>query len=200
MQSCLEKDHFRDLRVEITRGLHFTRGYPDPWNYTSLAAGKKSAVHILGMTLEESPLQMVVTTDEVGHFIVAPERPYLNVLARNATAEAGGAALEIGLEGAYGRRKRIKEDVRVPGRGDGVLEEPEGGPRGGLPAEPDEAVRRAAHARLLREPHRARGRAGDHHRQDPVHVRRSVPRVASDQGMVSAQAPARLRPRRLSRA
>jgi hypothetical protein len=114
MQSYLEKDCFRDFQVEITRGLHFARGYPDPSNYTSLAGGLKSSVHILGMTFEESPLQMVVTTDEVGHFMVDPERPHLNVLVRNSSAKAQSAAMRIALEDPYGGAKRIADNWEVP--------------------------------------------------------------------------------------
>jgi hypothetical protein len=116
MQNSLEKTFVRDLQVEITKGLHFTRSYPDPAEYTSLAAGRRSAVRIVALTLEEAPLQMAVTTDEVGHLIVEPEEPALNVLVRNTAAEDHRGRLEITTEDPYGTRQELEDDLDLPRR------------------------------------------------------------------------------------
>jgi len=114
-QSYLEKDYFRSLQFEITKGLHFTRGYPDPWNYISVPAGPPSSVKIVGMTFRRSPLEMIVTTDEVGHFVVQPEKPYLNVLLRNGSPDERRVTLTVDAEDAHGERVRATHKLKLPG-------------------------------------------------------------------------------------
>jgi hypothetical protein len=113
-QSYLEKSYFRDFQVEITKRLSFTRGYPDPWNYVSVPAGKRSSVRIAGLTFRTSPLQMVVTTDEVGNIIVEPERPHLNILLRNTSRNDLEMTLKVRLEDSSGNLTDIQEQAEVP--------------------------------------------------------------------------------------
>jgi len=115
MQSYLEKSYFRAFQIEITKGLHFTRGYPDPWNYISVPAGRKSSVRILGLTFKRLPLQMVVTTDEVGHTIAQPEKPYLNLLFRNKSERPQRVSLEVSAEDTAGGRCGLQSELVVPG-------------------------------------------------------------------------------------
>jgi len=115
MQSYLEKDYFRSLQFEITKALHFTRGYPDPWNYISVPAGPPSAVKIVGMTFRRSPLEMTVTTDEVGQFVVQPEKPNLNVLLRNRSPKERRVSLTVDIEDACGDRMQMPQEFRLPG-------------------------------------------------------------------------------------
>ena len=114
MQSWLEKDYVRDLQIEITRGLRFTRGYPDPGEYHSLAGGKKSCVRILGLTFRRCPLETAVVPDEVGGLAVEPERPHLNIEVRNASPQPRRAAIQIVLEDAYGTKRRIADGLELP--------------------------------------------------------------------------------------
>lgn len=114
MQSYVEKGYFRSFQIEITKGLRFTRGYPDPWNYVSVPGGKTSCVRIAGLTFRRSPLEMVVTTDEVGHIVVEPERPYVNVLLRNRSDRAERITLDIRADDTYGQSKKVQLELEVP--------------------------------------------------------------------------------------
>lgn len=118
LQSYLEYDYYRYLEVEVTRGLHFTRYYPDPAMYDSVSGGKKSSVHILGLTLRESPLEMVVATDEVGHIVAEPEKPYLNVLLRNRSEKARTVLLSVEARNMYEEVIKLENEFRIePGAG-----------------------------------------------------------------------------------
>jgi len=116
MQHWLEKDFVRNLQIEVTRGLRFTRGYPDPGEYHVVAGGRKSCVRILGMTFRQSPLEMLVTPDEVGGLTVEPGRPHLNIQVRNRLAEPRRASLEIDTEDPYATKKQVSDGLEIPPR------------------------------------------------------------------------------------
>jgi len=114
LQSCLEMNHFRSLTVEITKRLLFTRSYPDPGSYQAAPLGCKSGVHIFGVTFVESPVAMVVTTDEVGHVIAEPEKPSANVLLRNRDRRTNSVTLTVRTTDPYGRPETLESKVDVP--------------------------------------------------------------------------------------
>jgi len=114
MQSWLEKHYFRHFEIEITKGLYFTRGYPDPWNYVSLPGGRKSSVRIVGMTFERSPVEMVVTGDEVGNIVVEPETPCINVLLRNPQPSPRRVSVAVAMQDTAGETSTSSFETEIP--------------------------------------------------------------------------------------
>lgn len=115
------------MEMELTRELR-------PELYCMLPLGPTSGVRIYGITLEESPVRMVATTDVVGslfetgtqpHFRVwlennsgKPQRASLAVAWRNREGEEARKMAAVPLGAAERRTERVQLPVLAPGKYD----------------------------------------------------------------------------------
>jgi hypothetical protein len=67
------------LDVEVTKELQLAVRAPDPCRFNYRPIGPPSGVHVFGMTFARSPVQMKVTSDEVGHVFVEPQKATFHV-------------------------------------------------------------------------------------------------------------------------
>lgn len=90
---------FSDLNrigLEITKQVHYYRGYPDPLEYSWHGGGLPSSVQIYAMTLEREGVDIDIQPDQFGHVWTAPTKPGYTVELRNTT----GAATTVKLSAA----------------------------------------------------------------------------------------------------
>lgn len=71
------------LEIELTKEVRLARRSPDPCRFRERPLGLPSGVEIAAITLEKSPLQMVVASRKPGHVFVAPETPAFSVNLTN---------------------------------------------------------------------------------------------------------------------
>lgn len=67
------------LDVDVTKELRLAVRRPDPCRYRIRPLGLPSGVHVFAMTFERSPIQMEVTSREVGHIFNEPQVPTFQV-------------------------------------------------------------------------------------------------------------------------
>ena len=72
-QNFLASPDENHLEMELTKTVRLS------WRFTPKPVGPRSAVHIFAVTLEESPLEMVVTSKEDGHIFEQPQVPAMDV-------------------------------------------------------------------------------------------------------------------------
>jgi hypothetical protein len=75
------------LDVEVTKELKLAVRQPDPARFRVRPLGLPSSVHVFGMTFEQSPVQMGVTSDQIGHVSNEPQLPAFRLLLRNITGQ-----------------------------------------------------------------------------------------------------------------
>lgn len=97
------------IGLEITKQVHFYRGYPDPLEYSWHGGGLPSSVQIYAMTLEREAIDIEVEPDNFGHVWTAPAAPGYNVVLRNQTGSKSTATLRIETSSADGLDKTRQE-------------------------------------------------------------------------------------------
>jgi len=83
---------FRDLsdqflEFELSKPVSLGRSYPDPIYYGYHAGGLPSSIHVIGITLEESPFGYEVRPSQLGHVFERPEKPAYTVAIGNTSAK-----------------------------------------------------------------------------------------------------------------
>ncbi|MBI4026316.1 MAG: hypothetical protein HY360_15130 [Verrucomicrobia bacterium] len=73
------QDLQRVMEIELTKEVRLARRRPDPARYRYRPLGLPSGVRVAAVTLERSPLQMRVTSEEPGHAFVDPVCPEFTV-------------------------------------------------------------------------------------------------------------------------
>ncbi|NQU12047.1 hypothetical protein HQ590_14730, partial [bacterium] len=76
-------DQFLDF--ELTKPVALGRSYPDPIYYGYHPAGWPSAVHVVGITLEEAPFGYEIRAGAIGHVFERPQQPAYTVAVTNTT-------------------------------------------------------------------------------------------------------------------
>ncbi len=85
----------RWLDLELTREL-------EPDLQTMLPLGRQSGVQVYAVTLEESPLEMVVTSEAPGNVFDSREAPAFRVWLRNVSERRATARLQVKTRDPYG--------------------------------------------------------------------------------------------------
>ncbi len=88
METAFAQDIQKFIEIELTKEVRLARRAPDPNRYRYRPLGLPSGVRIAAITLEQSPLQMRVSSKEVGHAFVEPQQPTFQVTLRNITSKA----------------------------------------------------------------------------------------------------------------
>lgn len=101
-QEILGTDH---LDLELTKELHIAVHQPDPNRFRIRALGWPSAVHVFALTLEKSPIQMMVKSKEVGNIFIQPQEPVFKIDLRNITEETQKFQIEAVVTDYYGKQK-----------------------------------------------------------------------------------------------
>ncbi len=80
--------------------------------------GPASAVHVLGMTLERSPVDVAVTSSQPGNIFYAAENPVLAVKLTNTRPESQKVTLGWEITDYYGATTRGNKNVTLPAHAD----------------------------------------------------------------------------------
>ncbi len=99
-QELRDNDH---LDLELTKELKVAVKQPDPSRFRIRPLGLPSAVHVFGLTLERSPVQMTVTSPETGNVFVRPQTPVFHANLRNITADERQVQIESNVTDYYGQ-------------------------------------------------------------------------------------------------
>jgi hypothetical protein len=102
------------IEMELTREVRLARRLPDPNRFRSRPLGVPSGVRIAALTLERSPLQMRVSSNEPGHAFVVPQRPTFQARLTNITSAAQPYELSLLLTHHDGTPLRATRKGSVP--------------------------------------------------------------------------------------
>ena len=106
------------LDVEVTKELRLAIRRPDPCRFQIRPLGAPSGVHIFGMTFMRSPVQMTVSSDEVGHIFNEPQTPTFHVDLRHMGSRAGKLSIEATATDFYGESTKVTvDDLEFPKNG-----------------------------------------------------------------------------------
>jgi hypothetical protein len=112
-------DQFLDF--ELTKPLALTRSYPDPIYYGYHPAGRPSAVHVVGITLEEAPFGFDVKPSQTHFVFESPEKPAFAISVTNTTPAAFRAVVRAATHSYDGEEKHAdkgKTTVKPGAAGD----------------------------------------------------------------------------------
>src|SRR5208283_1674066 len=84
---AIAQDLRKFIEIELTKEVRVARRSPDPNRFRYRPLGLPSGVRIAGLTLERSPLQMRVSSKEIGHTFVEPLQPVFQVTLTNITTK-----------------------------------------------------------------------------------------------------------------
>jgi hypothetical protein len=71
-------------------------------------------LHIFAATLIEPPVEMKVTSDEIGHIFVEPQTPRFHCILRNFTTAPQSGRIEVATVDYYGATNHIQSAYTVP--------------------------------------------------------------------------------------
>ena len=111
------------LDIEMTKEIRLARRSPDPNRFQWVPLGRTSSVHIAGLTLERSPIQMELRSSAGGNLFEQPAEPEFRVILKNITREPQkysltlktGASPEASLRGEIGPGQSVRESIRLSG-------------------------------------------------------------------------------------
>ena len=111
------------LDIEMTKEIRLARRSPDPNRFQWVPLGRTSSVHIAGLTLERSPIQMELRSSAGGNLFEQPAEPEFRVILKNITREPQkyfltvktGVSPESSLRGEIGPGQSVRESIRLRG-------------------------------------------------------------------------------------
>jgi hypothetical protein len=111
------------LDIEMTKEIRLARRSPDPNRFQWVPLGRTSSVHIAGLTLERSPIQMELRSSAGGNLFEQPAEPEFSVILKNITREPQkysltlktGVSPESSLRGEIGPGQSVRESIRLSG-------------------------------------------------------------------------------------
>ena len=111
------------LDIEMTKEIRLARRSPDPNRFQWVPLGRTSSVHIAGLTLERSPIQMELRSSAGGNLFEQPAEPEFSVILKNITREPQkysltlktGVSPEASLRGEIGPGQSVRESIRLSG-------------------------------------------------------------------------------------
>ena len=111
------------LDIEMTKEIRLARRSPDPNRFQWVPLGRTSSVHIAGLTLERSPIQMELRSSAGGNLFEQPAEPEFRVILKNITREPQkysltlktGVSPESSLRGEIGPGQSVRESIRLSG-------------------------------------------------------------------------------------
>ena len=107
----------KPIEIEVTKEIRLARRNPDPNRYRYRPLGLPSGVRLAALTLEKSPLQMRVSSAEVAHAFVEPQRPTFQILLTNITTTAQSFALTVQAVHLGGTKIEMQRTGRIePGQ------------------------------------------------------------------------------------
>ncbi len=109
-QELRGNDH---LDLEITKELKLAVKQPDPSRFRIRPLGLPSAVHVFALSLERSPVQMSVTSEESGNVFVQPQVPAFQAKLRNITKQRRQVQIEVEVTDYYGQTTKSRVDASL---------------------------------------------------------------------------------------
>lgn len=112
----------QDLLTDDTRGmwaftdyfdLELTRSLEAPEGIGAKPYGPPSAIHLFGLTLEESPVSMVCRSSQVGNIFYRSEKPGFQLHLRNKVGRAVQASIQWTYKDVDGRKTQGNRTIRL---------------------------------------------------------------------------------------
>ncbi|MEO2030885.1 MAG: hypothetical protein ABGZ35_02255 [Planctomycetaceae bacterium] len=113
-QELAGSDH---LDLELTKSLHLAVRQPDPNRFRIRPLGRPSAVHVFALSLERSPVQMTVTSPEIGNIFTEPAVPTFDIVLSNTTARPQPVRIDAIITDFDGKVHQIESTAQVPSGG-----------------------------------------------------------------------------------
>jgi len=108
----------KSLPLELTKELHVAVRYgPDPTRWRIRPLGPPSAVHVIGLTLERSPVQMTVTSPEIGNVFDHGKTPVFTADLQNITGWPRTVQVVVEVTDWYGDKQDKALEAQVPALG-----------------------------------------------------------------------------------
>jgi hypothetical protein len=101
------------LTLEFTRTLH-DRVNINSGIFETKPLGPKSGIHILGVTLEKCPVEILVSSPEPGYSFYRHENPSLEIHTGNSGATAMSVDMSVDLTDIDGVVQRISRSFEIP--------------------------------------------------------------------------------------
>ncbi|MFW6058824.1 MAG: hypothetical protein ACODAQ_01500 [Phycisphaeraceae bacterium] len=102
------------IDMELNREVRLAVRRPDPNRFRYRPLGLPSGVRIAAITLERSPLQMTVSSDETGNAFNEPQTPTFHVTLSNITDQAQAYAIEATATHLRGEETTHEQQGSVP--------------------------------------------------------------------------------------
>lgn len=120
-QELRDNDH---LDLELTKELEIAVHQPDPNRFRIRPLGLPSAVHVFGLSLQRSPVQMTIGSQESGNVFVEPQQPAFQAYLRNITGTARSVRLAAEVTDYYGQVQQVLVETTLAANADKTLEIP----------------------------------------------------------------------------
>ncbi|NQT86656.1 hypothetical protein HQ560_07830 [bacterium] len=99
--------------LELTRTLH-TRVIVNSGIFEKKPLGPRSGIHVLGITLEKSPVEILVASDEPGYSFYKNEKPALEIRTTNPGEQVETVRMTAILTDVDGKERRVSKRLEVP--------------------------------------------------------------------------------------
>lgn len=105
------------LEMEITKKLRLAVRQPDPARFRIRPLGRASAIHIFALTLERAPVQLEVSSAEIGHIFNEPRKPEFQVRLTNVTGTHRRVTVNLAARSPGGDTVEESFSLRIPPHG-----------------------------------------------------------------------------------
>ncbi len=112
------------LDLELTKAVRLARHYYIDGMFREKPLGKQSAVHVFGITLERSPVDVRITSDATGNIFYAQDNPCLKVHLQNCENKDESLSLIWKITDYYKKTKNYSKNIELSAAGKKVVDIP----------------------------------------------------------------------------
>ena len=110
---ALAQDFDDHMTLDVSKRLRLAVRQPDPCRFRIRPLGVPSGVHLLGMTLERSPVRLKVTSPEVGHVFNRPQAPRFAARLENQSGAKQTVILRASATGSHRARRTFETKLSL---------------------------------------------------------------------------------------
>jgi hypothetical protein len=110
LATLLDREGLYSMDLELTTRVFPAVHYPDPYHFVTVPLGPSSAVKVLAMTLERSPVEMRVACPVGGYAFVEGDKPAYEVELRSRSQAELPLSLRV-VQRPYGREAKEQEQI-----------------------------------------------------------------------------------------
>lgn len=110
---AMAQDFGDHMTLDVNKRLGLAVRQPDPCRFRIRPLGIPSGVHVLGITLERSPVRLRVTSAEVGHVFNLPRKPRFLVRLKNQSGSKQTVILKASATDSRGKQSGFESKVSL---------------------------------------------------------------------------------------